>query len=38
MCQLAYEGSKRVEITGINDKRQITVVFANTMGGDFLPP
>lgn len=32
------EGSKRVEITGLDDKRQITVVFAGTMKGDFLPP
>lgn len=32
------EGTKRVEIMGINDKRQFTVVFANTMSGDFLPP
>ena len=35
---MAKEGSKRVEIAGINDKRQITAVFANTMSGDFLPP
>ncbi len=32
------EGSKRVEIAGINDKRQITAVFAGTLVGDFLPP
>ena len=32
------EGAKRVEIGGINDKRQITAVFAGTMKGDFLPP
>lgn len=35
---MAQEGSKCVEITSINDKRQITVVFANTMSGYFLPP
>ena len=35
---MAKEGSKRVEIAGINDKRQITAVFANTMSSDFLPP
>ena len=35
---MAKEGSKRVEIAGINDKRQITAIFANTMSGDFLPP
>ena len=31
------DGSKRVEITGVNDKRQITAVFCGTMIGDFLP-
>ena len=31
-------GSKRIEITGINDKRQLTGVFACTLTGDFLPP
>ena len=30
-------GSKRVEIIGVNDKRQITGVFAGTLAGDFLP-
>ena len=35
---MAKEGSKRVEITGIEDKRQITAVFAGTMSGKFLPP
>ena len=35
---MAKEGSKRVEIAGIDDKRQITAVFAGTMVGDFLPP
>lgn len=35
---MAKEGSTRVAITGINDKRQITAVFAGTMSGDFLPP
>lgn len=34
---MAKEGSKLVEIAGINDMRQITAVFANTMSGDFLP-
>ena len=32
------EGSKRVEIIGIDDKRQITAVFAGSLTGDFLPP
>ena len=31
------EGSKRVEIAGIEDKRQITAVFGCTITGDFLP-
>ena len=35
---MAPEGSKRVEIVGIDDKRQITAVFAGTMSGLFLPP
>ncbi len=35
---MTKEGSKRVEIAGMNDKRQITAVFANTTSGDFLPP
>ena len=30
-------GTKRVEIAGIDDKRQITAVFACTMSGRFLP-
>ena len=35
---MALEGSKRVEIAGIDDKCQITAVFAGTMSGEFLPP
>ena len=35
---MAKEGSKKVEIAGLNDKRQITAVFAASMAGDFLPP
>ena len=31
-------GSKRVEIVGKDDKRQITALFGCTMSGDFLPP
>ena len=34
---MAKEGSKRVEIVGVNDKRQITAVFAGSLAGDFLP-
>ena len=32
------EGAKRVEIAGVDDKRQITAVFAGSQTGDFLPP
>ena len=35
---MTKEGSKRVEIIGIDDKRQITAVFGGTLAGDFLPP
>ena len=31
------KGTKRVEIAAIDDKRQITAVFACTMSGNFLP-
>ena len=31
------EGLKRVEIAGIEDKRQITAVFSGAMSGTFLP-
>ena len=31
------KGSKRVEVTGIYDKRQITAVFCGSAAGDFLP-
>jgi tellurite resistance protein len=34
---MTKEGSKRVEIVGVNDKRQITAVFAGSLAGDFLP-
>ncbi len=30
-------GSKRVEISGVNDKRQITAVFCGSIMGEFLP-
>ncbi len=32
------EGAKRVEISAVDDKRQITAVFAGSLTGDFLPP
>ena len=35
---MAKEGSKRVEVAGVEDKRQITAVFAGSLSGDFLPP
>ena len=35
---VAKEGSKKVPIAGIEDKRQIIAVFTATMEGDFLPP
>lgn len=35
---LAKEGSKRVEIAGADDKRQVTAVFAAIKSGRFLPP
>lgn len=30
-------GSKRVELTGVDDKRMITAVFCGSLVGDFLP-
>ena len=30
-------GAQRVEMVGVNDKRQITALFCGTMVGDFLP-
>ena len=35
---MAKEGSKRVEVAGVEDKRQITAVFAGSLSGHFLPP
>ena len=31
------KGTKRVEISGIDDKRQITAVLSGNLTGDFLP-
>jgi hypothetical protein len=31
------QGEKRIEMVGVNDKRQITAVFCGTMLGEFLP-
>jgi len=35
---MAEQGSKRVDLAGKDDKRQITACFAGSMAGDFLPP
>ena len=35
---MELKGTKRVEITGVGDKRPITAVLCGTMAGDFLPP
>ena len=32
------QGSKRVEITELGDKRQITIVFASTLSAHFFKP
>ena len=34
---MEQKGSKRVELAGLNDKRQITAVFCATLAGEFLP-
>ena len=34
---MAKEGSKRVELASLDDKRQITATFAATVSGHFLP-
>uniref|UniRef100_A0A1X7SJ02 Uncharacterized protein n=1 Tax=Amphimedon queenslandica TaxID=400682 RepID=A0A1X7SJ02_AMPQE len=35
---LSPSGSRRLEIVGLGDKRQITAVFETSISGDFLPP
>ena len=35
---MAAQGSKRIEVAGLGDKRQLTVVFSATLSGAFLPP
>ena len=32
------KGSRRVEVAGLKDKRQMTAVFAGSADGNFLPP
>ena len=34
---MAKQGSKKVKIAGVDDKRQITVVLAGTLTGELLP-
>ena len=34
---MEQRGARRVEMIGINDKRQITAVFCGNLLGDFLP-
>ena len=34
---MEQDGVKRVEVTGKDDKRQLTALFACSMSGDFLP-
>ena len=34
---MAEEGSKRVEVAGLGDKRQVTATFAACLDGTFLP-
>ena len=31
------QGTRRVELTGVTDKRQMTAIFCGTLTGDFLP-
>ena len=35
---MELQGSKQVEITGLDDKRQLTVALAETLAGTLLPP
>ena len=34
---MEQKGAKRVEIAGVDDKQQITAIFAATLVGEFLP-
>ena len=34
---MAQQGSRRVEMSGVGDKRQITAIYCGTILGDFLP-
>jgi len=35
---MEVKGSRRVELAGLNNKRQMTLVLAGTANGEFLPP
>ena len=35
---MKVKGSQKVPITAIDDKQQLTAVFACLLAGDFLPP
>ena len=37
MWTMEQQGAKRVEVIGVNDKRQITAVFCGSLVGDLLP-
>ena len=34
---MAQKGAKRIEMIGLQDKRQITAVVCGTLSGEFLP-
>ena len=34
---MELKGTKRIEIVGVNDKRQITALFCGTITGEFFP-
>ena len=36
-CTMEKEGSRRIEVVGVDDKCLITAVFCGTLPGDFLP-
>jgi hypothetical protein len=36
-CNIIFPGSKQVEITGLEDKKQITALLSCTMSGNLLP-
>jgi len=36
-CACAIQGTRHVELTGVNNKCQMTAIFCGTLTGDFLP-